>query len=374
MRDDGSRLTVVERCTHRAVQALAALPPRAQVRLSGKPPIFIDGQALAPEMQLTLALLDRRGETSLEALSPDDARRERRRLAKIFAGKVDAVGAVADLEIEAEVPLRARHYAPLDASRDQPLLVFFHGGGFVYGDLDTHDGVCRLLCRHVGAHVLAIDYRLAPEDPFPAAVEDARAALRWACAHAGELGADPRKIGVAGDSAGGNLAAVAAQLAAQDGGPPPVLQLLIYPATDCTRRRRSRELFGEGFFLTGSQMDWFEASYLGSVGDASGGDPRASPLLAEDLSGLAPAIVVTAGFDPLRDEGEDYAEALRAAGSPVMLRRFPGFVHGFIGAAGVSRACRDAVVEIAGATRAMFAESRPAAAHGSESKAAATPA
>jgi acetyl esterase len=374
MRDDGSRPTVVERCAHRVAQALAALPPAAQVRLSGKPPIFIDGQVLAPEMQLTLALLERRGETSLEASSPDDARRQRRRLATIFAGKVEAVGAVSDLEVEAEVPVRARHYAPLDASPDQPLLVFFHGGGFVYGDLDTHDGVCRLLCRHTGAHVLAIDYRLAPENPFPAAVEDARAALRWACAHARELGADPRRTGVAGDSAGANLAAVASQLAARDGGPAPVLQLLIYPPTDCTRQRRSRELFSEGFLLTGSQMDWFEASYLGSVGDASGRDPRASPLLAEDLSGLPPAIVVTAGFDPLRDEGEDYAEALSVAGTPAMLRRFPGFVHGFIGAAGVSRACRDAVVEIAGATRAMFAESRAAASHASEPKAATTPA
>jgi acetyl esterase len=374
MRDDASRLTPAERCAHVVVRALAALPPAAQVRLSGKPPIVIDGQALAPEVQLTLALLERRGEIDLQALSADDARRERLRLAKIFAGKVDAVGAVSDLEIQAEVPLRARHYAPLDASREEPLLVFFHGGGFVYGDLDTHDGVCRLLCRHVGAHVLAIDYRLAPEDPFPAAVEDARAALRWAFEHASELGADRRRIGVGGDSAGGNLAAVISQLAALDGGPAPVLQLLIYPATDCTRRRRSRELFSEGFFLTGAQMDWFEASYLGSVGDASGRDPRASPLLAEDLSGLPPAIVVTAGFDPLRDEGEDYVEALRAAGTPALLRRFPDFVHGFVGAAGVSRACRDAVVEIAGATRAMFASSGSVAGHASEPRSAATPA
>jgi acetyl esterase len=363
-----------ERFAHRVAVAVAALPPRAQVRLSGRPPIFIDGQALAPEMRLTLALLERRGETSPEALSPVDARRQRRRLATIFAGKLEGVGAVADLEIQAEVPLRARHYSPLEAGRDQPLLVYFHGGGFTYGDLDTHDGVCRLLSRHVGAHVLAVDYRLAPEDPFPAAVEDARAALRWACLHARELGADPHRIGVGGDSAGGNLAAVASQLAAQDGGPAPVLQLLIYPPTDCTRRRRSRELFGEGFLLTDTQMDWFEANYLGSVGDPNGHDPRASPLLADDLSGLAPAIVVTAGFDPLRDEGEDYAEALRAAGTPALLRRFPGFLHGFIGAAGVSRACRDAVVEIAGATRAMFANSGPVIGHPSEPASAATPA
>jgi acetyl esterase len=238
------------------------------------------------------------------------------------------------------------------------LLVFFHGGGFVFGDLDTHDGVCRLLCRHAGAHLLAVDYRLAPEHPFPAAVEDARGALSWAWAHAHELGADPARLGVAGDSAGGNLAAVVSQLAARDGGPAPVLQLLIYPATDSTRRRRSRELFGEGLFLTDANMSWFEASYLGSVGDPNGHDPRASPLLASDLSGLAPALVVTAGLDPLRDEGEDYANALRAAGTPVALRRFPGFIHGFISAAGISRACRDAVIEVAGATRGMFAGSR----------------
>jgi acetyl esterase len=278
-------------------------------------------------------------------------------MAAVFAGKPEEVGAVTDLQIESEVPLPARHYAPPESGGTDPLLVFFHGGGFTFGDLDTHDGVCRLLCRHAGAHVLAIDYRLAPEHSFPAAVEDARAALSWASAHAHELGADPDSVGVGGDSAGGNLAAVAAQLAARDGGPVPVLQLLIYPATDSTRRRRSRELFGEGFFLTSSEMNWFEANYLGSVGGANGHDPRASPLLAKDLSGLAPAIVVTAGFDPLRDEGEEYAEALRAAGTPALLRRFPEFVHGFIGAAGVSRACRDAVVEIAGATRAMFASS-----------------
>jgi acetyl esterase len=344
--------------TRGVVLALGALPPAAQVRLSGRPPVCIDGNVLAPETQLTLALLARRGETSTETLSPDEARRERRRMAAVFAGKPEPVGAVADLQIEAEVPLRARHYAPFETPGADPLLVFFHGGGFTYGDLDTHDGVCRLLCRHAGAHVLAIDYRLAPEHPFPAAVEDARAALRWASAHAHELGADPASIGVGGDSAGGNLSAVVAQLAAQDGGPAPVIQLLIYPATDCTRRRRSRELFGDGFFLTSSQMDWFEGNYLGSVGGANCHDPRASPLIAKDLSGLAPAIVVTAGFDPLRDEGEEYADALRAAGTPALSRRFSGFVHGFIGAAGVSRACRDAVVEIAGATRAMFASAR----------------
>ena len=205
--------------------------------------------------------------------------------------------------------------------------------------------------------MLAVDYRLAPEHPFPAAVDDARTALRWAVAHAADLGADPRRIGVGGDSAGGNLAAVVSQLAGRDGGPPPVLQLLIYPATDFTRRGRSRELFGEGFLLTNSEMDWFETNYLGPE-RTHARDPRASPLLAEDMSGLAPAFVVTAAFDPLRDEGEEYAAALRDAGTPVTLRRFPGFIHAFVAAAGVSRTARDAVVEIAGVTRAMFAAAR----------------
>ena len=350
--------TPVERLTHGVARALAGLPPAIQVRLSGRQPVCIDGETLSPQMQLMLALLERRDERPLDTMTPTDARRERRRLAAVFAGKPVPIGSVHDLEIDAGVPLRARHYAPAEGGGPHPLLVFFHGGGFVFGDLDTHDGICRLLCRHAGVHVLAVDYRLAPEHPFPAAVEDARGALRWAGAHAHELGADPCRLGVSGDSAGGNLAAVVSQLAARDGGPAPLLQLLIYPATDCTRRRRSRELFGEGLFLTEAHMNWFEASYLGSVGDANGHDQRASPLLAQDLSGLAPALVVTAGLDPLRDEGEDYAHALRAAGTPVALRRFPGFIHGFISAAGISRACRDAVIEIAGATRALLASSR----------------
>jgi len=338
--------------------ALGALPPRLQVRLSGKPPIRIDGDTLAPEVQLGLAVLERRREPAPETLPPAEAREARRRLSAVYAGKPVEVGAVQDLEVAGGAgALRARHYAPRELGDPHPLLVYYHGGGFTYGDLDTHDGVCRLLCRHAGAHVLAVAYRLAPEHPFPAAVADARAALAWAWANAGALGADPLRVGVGGDSAGGNLAAVVAQLAARDpgaGGRSLALQLLIYPATDFTRRRRSRELFGEGFLLTNAEMDWFEANYLGTD-SAHAADPRASPLLAEDLSGLAPAFVVTAAFDPLRDEGEEYAQALRAAGTPVTLRRYPGFIHAFIAAAGVSRSAREAVIEIAGVTRGMFA-------------------
>ncbi len=348
-------LTVRQRLGHQLAKALAGLPPAMQVRLSGKPAVRIDGDTLAPEVQLSLALLARRREPPLETVTPADARELRRRLAGVYAGRPVAVGAVRELEIDASVAIRARHYIPVaDGGSPAPLLVYYHGGGFTFGDLDTHDGVCRLLCRHAGAQVLAVDYRLAPEHPFPAAVEDARAALAWAYANAGELGADPARVGVAGDSAGGNLAAVVAQLAARDGGPAPVLQVLIYPAVDFTGRRRSRELFGEGFLLSNAEMDWFETNYLGPEWEHAS-DPRASPLLADDLSGLAPALVVTAAFDPLRDEGEEYARALQAAGTAATLRRFPGLIHAFIGATGVSRTCRDAVVEIAGATRAMFA-------------------
>jgi acetyl esterase len=358
-------LTVRERIEGALGRRLAALPPELQVRLSGKPPVVIDGDTLAPDTQLSLAVLERRGMPRPETQPVAVARAERRRLAAVYAGRPEPVGSVRDLEIDAGVRLRARHYAPAEP-RDRsetgrhPLLVYYHGGGFTYGDLDTHDGVCRLLCRHAGAHVLAIDYRPGPEHPFPAAVEDARGALRWACEHAHELGADESRVGVAGDSAGGNLAAVVSQLAVHDGGPAPALQLLIYPVTDFSRRTRSRELFGEGFLLTNEEMDWFETNYLGSVGGEASADPRASPLLAADLSGLAPAIVITASFDPLRDEGEAYARALEAAGTEVALRRFPGFIHAFINFAGVSRSARDAVVGTAGMTRAMFANATPA--------------
>ena len=344
------RASVPPKLEQWGAQILGALPPRLQVRLSGKPAVEIDGDTLAPEAQLLLSVLDRRREPPLETLSPADARAARRRLTAAYAGKPVPVASVRDLDVDG---IPARHYEPPEPGGPHPLLVYYHGGGFLYGDLDTHDGVCRILCRHAGAHVLAVDYRLAPEHPFPAAVDDARAALRWAYENAERLGADPGRIAVGGDSAGGNLAAVTSQLAARDGGPAPALQLLIYPATDFTVKRRSRGLFGEGFLLTDAEMDWFEDNYLG-VERTNANDPRASPLLADDLSGLAPAFIVTAAFDPLRDEGEAYAEALKQAGTPATLRRFPGFIHGFINGAGVSRTARDAVVEIAGATRAMF--------------------
>ena len=198
-------------------------------------------------------------------------------------------------------PLPARFYTPggLPAGETAPLLIFFHGGGWVIGDLDTHDDVCRFLAASAGVAVLAVDYRLSPEHPFPAPVEDAWASFAWAEANAADLGIDPARIAVGGDSAGGNLAAVVSLLARAGGGPAPAMQLLIYPPTDSAGDLPSRRLFSEGFMLTKNDMDNFEGHYLPPGTDAT--DPRVSILLAPDLTGLPPAYVVTAGFDPLRD-------------------------------------------------------------------------
>jgi acetyl esterase len=232
--------------------------------------------------------------------------------------------------------------------------VYFHGGGFVTGDLDTHDDACRTLCHDAGVSVLAVDYRLAPEHPFPAAVDDAFSAFRWAAAHAAELGADPARIGVAGDSAGGNLSAVVAQLAARDGGATPFLQVLIYPTTDMRRGQRSRSLFARGFLLESDDMDWYDENYLGGAHEKRL-DPRASPVLGADLRRVCPAIVVTAGFDPLRDEGNEYASALEGAGVPTRLVSFDGLIHGFVNMGAVSPAARNALGSIGEAVRAVSA-------------------
>jgi acetyl esterase len=267
-----------------------------------------------------------------------------------------AVGAVRALTIPGPAgPIPARHYRPeggqAPPGRQQaPLLVFYHGGGWVVGDLDTHDGLCRLICRGAGIHVLSVDYRLAPEHPAPAGLEDGYAAFRWALEHAAELGAEPGRVAVGGDSAGGNLSAVVSQRA-RDDGTPPALQLLLYPATDLRGGTRSRALFAAGFFLTQKDMDFFQHQYLtGSGLDAN--DPQISPLLADNLAGLPPAIVVTAGFDPLRDEGEQYAGAMRDAGTVVDLRRMDSLIHGFANMAPLGGGSAVAVAEIISAVRA----------------------
>jgi acetyl esterase len=248
--------------------------------------------------------------------------------------------------------LPARVYRP-EAHGPLPTIAFFHGGGFVIGDLDTHDDHARRLAHDVGAVVVSVDYRLAPEHPFPAAFEDCLAATRWAADHVDELGGDPGRLVVAGDSAGGNLAAAVA-LAVRDGGPALAAQLLIYPACDFRdgEHHPSRTENGEGLFLTAADMRWFGDHYVPQ--EAHRNDPRASVLLSPDLSGAAPAVVLTGEYDPLRDEGEAYADALRSAGVPVVLRRYPGLVHGFFGMGPVSPAAADAVRDACAALRSLL--------------------
>jgi acetyl esterase len=217
------------------------------------------------------------------------------------------------------------------ASGGQPAIVFFHGGGWVVGDLGTHDGTCRLLAAVSRCLVVAVDYRLAPEHPFPAAVDDCLAAYRWVHGNTDELGVAPGRVGVMGDSAGGNLAAVVAQQTrhGRGGVPAPVAQGLVYPALDSHLDTDSSRSMGEGFFLTRADMEYFRSQYLPHRSDWE--DPRASPMLADDVTGLAPALIVTAGFDPLRDDGAGYAEALRKGGADVEYRCYQDQIHGFLG-------------------------------------------
>jgi acetyl esterase len=245
-------------------------------------------------------------------------------------------------------PLRARLYVPRGAPRPGPLLVYCHGGGWVFGSLVTHENSCRLLAQLAGVRVLAIDYRLAPEHPFPAATEDALAAYAYAAARHAELEVDPARLALGGDSAGGNLAAVAAQAVHADPGlPDPAMQLLLYPPLDMSRVRESRRSFGEGFALTEQSMVWYENRYVPDPAQRS--DPRVSPLLAPSLEGLAPAYIATCVADPLRDEGEEYAALLRAAGVPVTLERQP-LIHGFFNLT-VLRSARRALGDAAVALR-----------------------
>jgi acetyl esterase len=348
-----------------AGRALAALPPRAQARLGGGGPVRRDGQTLDPGIQLMLRTLAlRRGATLVDgpAADPVAVRERARRDGALALARPTPVGGVDELAVQGgEGPLRARHYGPPEDPGGRPLVVFFHGGGWVIGDLDTHDEPCRLICAHSGVHVLSVEYRLAPEHRFPAAVEDALASTRWALEHAGWLGADPHRVAVAGDSAGGNLAAVVArELTRDDGGKaagarPLALQALIYPSTDLVGKTRSQQLFAEGFLLDRVSMDWFAAQYLPPGADR--GDPRLSPLRAADLRGLPPALVLTAAFDPLRDEGEAYAQALRQSANRVVCHRFPGLIHGFINLTGVSRAALRATIALAGMIRGSLPQS-----------------
>ena len=333
---------------------LGATPRWLQRRLAG-PPVELDGQRLDPEVQLALRLADRRG-GGVEAETVEEARTRLEAEARLFRGRLLAA-ATRNLWVEgAAGPLPARLYAPPPGRpAGLGLVVFFHAGGWTTGSLESHDQACRFLTRETSARVLSVDYRLAPEHPFPAAAEDAVASFRWAVAHAAELGADPARIALCGDSAGGNLAAVAA-LETRGDPVAPALQVLLYAVCDPSSRHPSRDLFGEGFLLTDRQMDFYDRNYMPDPATRS--DPRAAPLLAPDVAGAAPAYVAVCGFDPLRDEGIAYAERLGEAGVPVELRVHRGLIHGFAAAAAIGHTGPAAMREVAAAIRAGLAERR----------------
>jgi acetyl esterase len=281
---------------------------------------------LDSQSQAFLEQLAATGAPPLHELSVAEARQV---IVTLFGtqGDPEPVGAVEERTIPGaggEMPTRI--YMPYGTG-PFPVLVYLHGGGWVIGDLEAYDATCRALTNAAGCLVVAMEYRLAPEHTFPAAPEDCYAATCWVAANATAIGGDPRRIAVGGDSAGGNLAAVVAQMARDRGGPALVYQLLVYPVTDYGYDTTSYRENAEGYLLTKDAMVWFWNHYLRSADD--GNNPLASPLRANDLHGLPPAMVLTAEFDPLRDEGEAYAIRLQEAGVPVTLKRYAGTIHGF---------------------------------------------
>ncbi len=306
---------------------------------------------LDPQAQALLDQVKALGGPPLNDLSPPEARAVAKVLGTL-SGPPLAVAKVENRTIPGPAgALPVRIYTPA-GSGPFPVLVFFHGGGWVIGDLETQDGACRALANGADCVVVSVDYRLAPENKFPAAPEDTYAATKWVAANAASINADPARVAVGGDSAGGNLTAVTAQMARERGGPRLVFQLLVYPVTDGACDTASYRDNADGYLLTKDMMLWFWNHYVRNAADRL--TPMASPLRAQSLHGLPAALVQTAEFDPLRDEGEAYAARLEEAGVPVRLTRYNGMIHGFFGMASVMDRATTAIAEAAAALRAAF--------------------
>jgi acetyl esterase/lipase len=330
------------------LRGLLSLPAPLLRLMSGGGVVYQGGRTLDPRLQFLAAA--GRSAPGMETLAPDAARAASRQGLALLSGKPEtgvAVGAQAVPGPAGPIPVRV--YRPSNQDPAAPVMVFAHFGGGVIGDLDTCDVFCRLLARIARCAVVSVDYRLAPEHRFPAGLEDVLAAYRWARDQAASLGAPEGAVAIGGDSMGGNFAAIVAQEMKRTGEPQPALQLLVYPCVDVASETASMTTYGEAYPLSTPVMTWFMRHYMGPEDDPA--DPRLSPQASSDLKGLAPAIVVTAGFDPLVDQGEAYAVALKAAGVPVAYRCYDSLAHGFTAFTGAVPAAEVACREIAGLVR-----------------------
>ncbi|MEO8925750.1 MAG: alpha/beta hydrolase [Caulobacteraceae bacterium] len=339
-----------------ALRAMLSLPRPALRGLAGGGVVYVGGRTLDPRLQF-LASQARRA-PPLTSATPPQARVGSAEALVLVAGRLESGVRVEALTVPGgDGSVGARAYRPVDQDLAAPLMVFGHFGGGVIGDLDTCEVFCSILAKVARCAVLSVDYRLAPEHRFPAGLEDMLGAYRWARDNAPRFGAPARHVAVGGDSMGGNFAAVIAQDMKHAGAPRPAVQLLIYPAVDMASESASMTTYGEAYPLSRATMDWFMGHYLGP-GD-SPTDPRLSPLRTEDLAGLAPAVIATAGFDPLLDQGEAYARRLGEAGVPVAYRCYDNLAHAFTAFTGAVPAADAACREIAGLTRAAFAGAAP---------------
>jgi acetyl esterase len=329
------------------VRGVFGLPKPVRRFLAG-PPVRIDGQEMALDAQLMIRLKNRSG-SDVFADPVEKSRARYDQLPRMIGYESPVPLSTREVGIPAEHgDIPATLYTPADLAEPSGLLVYFHGGGFSVGSRISHDPVARYLASHAGVRVLSVEYRRAPEHPFPAPVEDAISAFEYAHRHADDLGADRDRIAVGGDSAGGNLAAVTAQQAVRRGGAAPAFQLLMYPPTDLGGRRPSHDLFARGSTFTDRNLRWALANYIPSGTDP--GDPRLSPLHG-DVTGVPPAYIGSAGFDPIRDDGVAYADKLRAGGVPVALSRQPDLPHAYLNFVGLGGRFAEASAEAAGALR-----------------------
>ncbi|MBV8393387.1 MAG: alpha/beta hydrolase [Alphaproteobacteria bacterium] len=340
---------------HAAYAALRM--PISWVHMAAGPPVIVDGRTLESRTQWFLQLLARSGQQPLGVLGAERARREFDLFMSVMAGPPEPVSEIVDRIVATpgagvDGRLRVRLYRPENGGPHLPVILFFHGGGFVIGSLEGYDVPCRHISARTGCAVAAVDYRLAPEHKFPAAIEDGAAAFRWLAAEGGGLGIDPTRIVIGGDSAGGTIATVVAQ-EMRGAAQPPCLQWLIYPATDLGEERPSHMSCGAGFLLTRPDMEWFRDQYISDPGQVF--DPRVSPLRAADLSGSPPALIFTAGFDPLRDEGRAYADRLAASGVRTTHREFDSLIHGFVGMGGTLPAAARAMDDMVAMVRRELA-------------------